>query len=147
MTISTLLNIKKTSSRHLSKERERRKKLQAKTLQEDVIPPKKENIIEELRRKNQQCLDYIARTERLLALIRSEQGRIHGELESIGPDSDHTKDLSDNSTASDSDTSSPDEYSDSSYNYNLGSRSKNENDVSISMSALLNVTKSALVTV
>merc|ERR1711982_243025 len=51
----------------------------------DYIPISecKEKRIAELCRKNEQCLDYIARTERLLTLIRSEQGRIHGELESI----------------------------------------------------------------
>jgi len=37
----------------------------------------------ELYTKNQQCLDYIARTERLLALIRQEQDHIQGELQTI----------------------------------------------------------------
>jgi hypothetical protein len=39
--------------------------------------------IVELRSKNQQCIEYILRTERLLALIRSEQDRIALELDSI----------------------------------------------------------------
>jgi len=39
--------------------------------------------IVELRCKNQQCIEYILRTERLLALIRSEQDRIALELDSI----------------------------------------------------------------
>merc|ERR1719197_642054 len=51
------------------------------------IPPltaddKKARIME-LYTKNQQCLDYIARTERLLALIRQEQDHIQGELQTI----------------------------------------------------------------
>merc|ERR1712137_1021144 len=51
------------------------------------IPPlttddKKARILE-LYTKNQQCLDYIARTERLLALIRKEQDNIQGELKTI----------------------------------------------------------------
>lgn len=41
------------------------------------------NRITELRSKNQQCIEYILRTERLLALIRSEQDRIAEELSII----------------------------------------------------------------
>lgn len=52
------------------------------TFPEDEMDDK-ERRISELRNKNQQCLDYIRRTERLLALIRSEQDRISDELESI----------------------------------------------------------------
>merc|ERR1712137_747067 len=43
----------------------------------------KQSRIEELYNKNKQCLDYISRTERLLKLIKSEQGRIQSELASI----------------------------------------------------------------
>ena len=43
----------------------------------------KDQRIIELFNKNKQCMDYITRTERLLTLIRSEQGRIQLELESI----------------------------------------------------------------
>jgi len=41
------------------------------------------NRITELRSKNQQCIEYILRTERLLALIRTEQDRIALEIDSI----------------------------------------------------------------
>merc|ERR1712137_108336 len=43
----------------------------------------KQSRIEELFSKNKQCLDYISRTERLLALIKDEQGRIQSELSCI----------------------------------------------------------------
>lgn len=43
----------------------------------------KDQRIMELFNKNKQCMDYITRTERLLSLIRSEQGRIQLELKSI----------------------------------------------------------------
>jgi hypothetical protein len=48
-----------------------------------VAPLSKDQRIKELCTKNQLCLDYISRTERLLNLIRSEQGRIQEELEFI----------------------------------------------------------------
>ena len=80
---------KRTSTRNLSLEREKKERSTSSLLRSsssfDYIPISecKEKRIAELCRKNEQCLDYIARTERLLTLIRSEQGRIHGELESI----------------------------------------------------------------
>lgn len=58
----------------------------------------KERRIIELQSKNQQCLDYIRRTERLLALIRSEQDHITDELEAItkvvgGSQTTHERDV------------------------------------------------------
>lgn len=47
----------------------------------EVSAINKDQRIMELYTKNKQCLDYITRTERLLTLIRSEQGRIQDELE------------------------------------------------------------------
>merc|ERR1712224_951606 len=75
---------KRTSTRNLSLEREKKERSTSSLLRSsssfDYIPISecKEKRIAELCRKNEQCLDYIARTERLLTLIRSEQGRIHG---------------------------------------------------------------------
>lgn len=86
-----------------------------------MIPEDKNQRIEELCNKNKQCLDYISRTERLLNLIRSEQGRIQEELESLSKKStvksDSTKELLDaaesaylEDTSDSGDSTSSDEY-------------------------------------
>merc|ERR1712137_1065959 len=85
--------------------------------------------IKELINKNQQCLDYIVRTQRLLSLIKSEQGRLQTELDSIAQSNyeESTKcllsavteelflsevDNEDNEDTEDSDSTSSDEYCD-----------------------------------
>lgn len=42
-----------------------------------------DTIVNQLQRKNEECLDYIGRTERLLQIIREEQSRISSELASL----------------------------------------------------------------
>jgi len=41
--------------------------------------------VQELHNKNEQCLSYIDRTERLLQLVREEQSRIASELDALVP--------------------------------------------------------------
>lgn len=40
-------------------------------------------MVDRLQKKNEECLDYIGRTERLLQIIREEQDRISSELASL----------------------------------------------------------------
>jgi len=65
--------------------------LQSKKKNSDSSPvtfENKQNRVIELCNKNQQCLDYICRTERLLNLIRSEQIKIQEELISLSTKND-----------------------------------------------------------
>lgn len=51
-------------------------------------PPQKKgptSWVQELHSKNEQCLSYIDRTERLLQLVREEQSRIASELDALIP--------------------------------------------------------------
>merc|ERR1711934_621315 len=42
-----------------------------------------ESLVGRLQKKNEECLNYIGRTERLLQIIREEQDRISSELQSL----------------------------------------------------------------
>eukprot|EP00012_Vannella_robusta_P008617 CAMPEP_0206207188 /NCGR_PEP_ID=MMETSP0166-20121206/15444_1 /ASSEMBLY_ACC=CAM_ASM_000260 /TAXON_ID=95228 /ORGANISM="Vannella robusta, Strain DIVA3 518/3/11/1/6" /LENGTH=149 /DNA_ID=CAMNT_0053627905 /DNA_START=196 /DNA_END=645 /DNA_ORIENTATION=- len=42
-----------------------------------------ESLVGRLQKKNEECLNYIGRTERLLQIIREEQNRISSELDSL----------------------------------------------------------------
>ena len=81
------------------------------------------NRITELRSKNQQCIEYILRTERLLALIRSEQDRIALEIDSItSGHKDTPKSISDSTTYAGTENDVNDSYSSDSDSENNSSR-------------------------
>ena len=46
-------------------------------------PETREELVDALQQKNEQCLSYIDRTQRLLEIIRAEQNRISSELAAL----------------------------------------------------------------